>query len=396
LSFLFNFLNYANDYMLLNYHLPRYFSQSVKKEIGELYASSAIANMALSITLMFEPIFLYAVLGFTVPQVLLFMAMVYGLYIVTIPLGGRIASVYGYKHAIAMSVPFQILYWVLLLVSRENPSWAFLAAAALALQKTFYWPGFHALMARYADRQQVGREFGVVYSIISVSHIVGPFLGGWLAERFGTTAMFAMAMLVYCFSVIPLFMAKEVFIPKLYHFKDTWKLYKTCPKKFLGYLGFGEELLVLVIWPIFIFTVVKDYEETGALATVASLVAAVLALIVGKITDQYTKRVLIKLGAFFSCLVWLARIPLKTVWNVFTADAMSRASKEMSFIPISTVTYIRAAATHVVPYAVFFEQSLAVGKLLACIIGVILFSLTGSFVVLFILGALFSLLYMYI
>jgi hypothetical protein len=209
--------------------------------------------------------------------------------------------------------------------------------------------------------------------------------------------MFAVASIFCCLSVIPLFKAKEVFIPKVYRFSETWELYRSFPKKFLGYIGFGEELLVLTIWPIFIYIVFKNYESTGFVATIASLLAAVMALIIGKITDQYTKRILIKMGAFFGSIVWAARgmIP-PTVWGVFALDTMSRASKEMSFIPISTVTYLRAEATHIVPYAVFFEQSLAVGKLLACILGIILFSLTGSFMVLFILGALFSLLYMFI
>jgi hypothetical protein len=57
---------------------------------------------------------------------------------------------------------------------------------------------------------------------------------------------------------------------------------------------------------------------------------------------------------------------------------------------------LRAEANHILPYVVFFEQSLAIGKLLACILGIILFSLTGSFVVLFILAGAFSLLYMLI
>lgn len=382
--------------MLLNYHLPRYFSGKVKKEIGELYAASAIANMALSIAMIFEPIFLYSVLHFTIPQVLLFMAVVYSVYIPCIILGGKFASSYGYKHAIALSVPFQVMYWVLLLLSKENVNLAFVAAVVYGLQKSLYWPGFHALMARYADREQLGREFSVIYAIIGVTQILGPFLGGFLAEHFGLTATFVIASLVYCFSVMPLFTERELFAPKIYYFRQTWELYKNFPKKFLGYLGFGEELLVLTIWPIFIYTVVKNYEKIGIVATVASAIAALLALVIGKITDQYTKRILIKLGAFFSALVWFARITASNIWNVFTLDTLSRASKEMDFIPISTVTYLRAAATHVVPYAVFFEQSLSVGKLLACGLGIVLFSLTGSFVVLFILGGLFSLLYMYI
>jgi hypothetical protein len=59
----------------LNFHLPHYFSKDVRKEMGELYASSAISNFALSIITLFEPIFLYSVLHFTIPKVLLFMAI---------------------------------------------------------------------------------------------------------------------------------------------------------------------------------------------------------------------------------------------------------------------------------------------------------------------------------
>lgn len=382
--------------MLLNFHLPHYFSKSVREEIGELYAHSAIANMASSMMLLFEPIFLYAVLGFSVNQVLLFTAIVYAVYIIMIPYGGKVASQLGYKHAIAFSIPFQLIYWMMLIVSQQNSSWAYWAAIFYGLSKTFYWPGFHSLMARYADRGQVGREFGVVYSLISLTFIAGPFLAGFLSKHFGFTATFIITAIIYALSVLPLFKVKEIFIPKAYFYKDTWELYKSFPKKFLGYLGFGEELLVLNVWPIFIYIIVKDFQSAGALATVASLMAAILALIMGKVTDQYSKRVLIRLGAFFTSIVWLMRTIATNFWNTFFVDTLSRTSKEMAFIPISTVTYIRAESTHVVPYVVFFEQSLSIGKLLACIIGIILFSLTGSFMVLFVLGALFSLLYMFV
>ncbi|MCL5666238.1 MAG: MFS transporter [Patescibacteria group bacterium] len=382
--------------MLLNFHIPHYFTRQVREEIGELYAASAISNLALSVVMLFEPIFLYSVLHFSVPKVLAFMAVVYLVYIFAIPMGGWFASVYGYRHSIAISIPFQVLYWLLLVYSSSYPHLAFVAAAMFGLQKTFYWPGFHSVIARYAEAEQMGREFGVVYSIINMVNTLGPLLGGLLAQRYGLYASFVLASVAYCCSAIPLFSTKEIFTPKVYHFRDTWQLYKDYPKKFMGYLGFGEELLLLTVWPIFIYIVVKDYSGTGLLATSASIVAAGLSLVLGKVADVYTKRVLIKIGAFFSSLVWLARLVITNVWNTFAIDTLSRASKEVSFIPISAVTYLRAEATHVIPYAVFFEQSLAVGKLSACLLGILLFSLTGSFMVLFILAAGYSLLYMYI
>ncbi len=382
--------------MLLNFHLPHYFHKDVRKEMGELYASSAISNFALAVITIFEPIFLYNVLHFSVPKVLLFMALVYGFYIVLIPLGGKFASIYGYRHCIAISVPFQIFYWLALLASIGHGNAAFLAAPVFALQKSFYWPGFHSVIARYAQTEQVGREFGAAYAIISLAQIGGPLLGGILSQYFGMPAAFLAAAIIYCISAVPVLLAPEIFVPKVYKYRDTWQLYKDFPKKFLGYAGFGEELLFLTAWPIFIFIIVKDYKDTGLLAATASFVAAIIALFLGKITDTYTKRVLIKIGAFFSAVFWLARIFATNFITTFSADSLSKVARETFFIPLSTLTYLRAEATHIVPYAVFFEQSLAVGKLLAALLGALLFSLTGSFMVLFILAAVFSLFYMYI
>ncbi len=382
---------------MFSIHFPQYFTKKVRQEIGEIYAHAFVANTAVSMMALFEPIFLYAILGFSINKILLFTALVYLVYIVCLPLGGKVASFYGYKHCIAISVPFQIIYWMVLIASQQNPNLAFLGAVFYGLAKTFYWPGFHSLMARYADREQVGREFGMVYSLVSLTLIAGPLFAGFLSKHFGFTATFIVTAVIYAFSLFPLFKHKEIFTPKVYEYKTTLELFKTFPRKFLGYLGFGEEMLALNIWPVFIYIVVKDFQGAGALATVASLLAAILAILVGKITDKYSKHMLIKLGAFFGSLVWLARFIATNFWNTFFVDSLARTSKEIYFIPISTNLYLKSESTHVVPYVVFFEQSLSIGKLSACLIGILLFSLfPGNFMVLFILGALYSLLYMFI
>ena len=251
-------------------------------------------------------------------------------------------------------------------------------------------------MAYYGQTEQVGREFGFVYALENISLIGGPLLGGILSQYFGMPVAFLAAAIIYCFSAVPLLLSDEVFVPRAYTFKQTWQLYKEFPKKFFGYVGFGEELLVLTVWPIFVYIVATDYKDTGLLTAGASLIATVAALFLGQITDQYTKRILVKIGAFFNALFWLGRFFATNFITTFTADTLSRTSRETLFIPLSTLTYLRAEETHVVPYAVFFEQSLAVGKLSASLIGAVLFSLTGSYMVLFIVAAAYSLLYMYI
>src|ERR1700722_10803329 len=128
-----------------------YFNKSVKNDVSELYAATGISNFALAIVSLFEPIFLFSVLHYTIPEVLLFMVIVYAVYIVFIPFGGKFASLYGYRHSIVLSVPFQVFYWLALVASIPHPATAFLAAAMFGIQKTFYWPGFHSVIARYAQ-----------------------------------------------------------------------------------------------------------------------------------------------------------------------------------------------------------------------------------------------------
>lgn len=376
-----------------HFHLPHYFTSKVRTEIGHLYAAVGIGNLAQAIITLFEPIFLYHVVGLTVPEVLMFMASVYALYALIIPAGGKIAARFGYAHSIFFSIPFQIIFWYLLLGSEGNISLLIPAAISLAVQKTLYWPSLHASLARFSGKQQRGREFSFMYAIMNLMQIIGPMIGGFLSAILGIEAIFIVASIIYFASAIPVLWSKEKFKPKPYKFHDTVKLYKKYPLRFLSYFGFGEELLVLTVWPIFIYLVVTNYQDTGTLVTVATLFATALALYIGFYTDKHSKESLLRAGTLIYALTWIARVPVFSPFATFITDALSRTTKSLVFIPISAITYERAEQTHIMPFVIGFEQVLAIGKLLAAILGIIVFTATGSFVALFILGAVFSLFY---
>jgi MFS family permease len=376
--------------------LPHYFAKRISRQISELYAATAIADLGIAIIMLFEPIFLYSVLKFSIQEVLLFFAAVYAIYIVIIPFGAKIASRFGYEHSILFSIPFQILYWFLILGAKDNMRMIYLAPLAFAIEKALFWPAFHAIISRFARDEQRGREFSLLYGIFNLMHIIGPFIGGFLADRYGLTTTFIVAAAIYFCSFIPLFTTREVFTPRVYKWSETWELYKTYPLKFLGYFGFGEELLVLTIWPIFLYIVIKNYEETGLVVTLATFIATILALYIGKVTDRQSKTLMIKIGSFISMLVWGARLVVGTTFAAFIVDSLSRTGKDLVFIPLSTVTYERAESNRILPYVVGFEQALSVGKFLAAVLGIIVFTMTGSFAALFLLAAVFTLLYILI
>jgi MFS family permease len=379
--------------MTLSLRLPNYFTYHLRREVKELYLATAIADVAVSAMLIFEPIYLYQTVGLSVTEVLLFFAAVYFWYTVLIPFGGKVATEFGYKHSIMVSVPAQLLYWACLFFA--NDSWLLLWTAPLfyGLSKTFYWPAFHAIVARFANQGQVAREFSMLSAIVQVMQILGPLAGGVIAAASGSKVLLVIAAIVYSLSLVPLVLHKEHAYKRAYQFRDTWKFFKTQARHALGYWGFGEELIALTVWPIFIYVAVESYGEAGGVVTIASAISAVLSLYIGKKVDGHPKRPLIRLGTVLTALFWFARPVLAGAQGVLASDTAARVAKNAYFIPMVTVTYERGEASDIVPYMVFFEQALSLGKLLTALAAALIFATTGSFVIVFVLAGLISLFY---
>lgn len=380
--------------MFLKFRLPHYFTTKLRSEVKELYVATAIADLALATMLIFEPIFLYQNVGFSVPVILLFFAAVYGWYIIFIPLGAKFATSLGFKHALVASVPLQLLYWTCLYFAPQYPNLVWLAALLYGLEKSFYWPAFHSVVAQFANQGQVAREFSFLTALIQVAQILGPVIGGIIAQVAGGQNLLIVAGAIYALAIIPLFAHREKGSKKPYFFRDTWRLYKLHIDKMFGYWGFGDELLALTIWPIFMFVAVKGYGATGGAVTLAAAISAIISLYIGKWTDTHPKRPLIRLGGIMTAITWFIRPWFPAAQGVTSVDTAARVAKNIVFIPLCTVTYERAEADHVVPYVVFFEQSLAIGKLFTALVAAALFYAFGSYAALFVFGGFVSLLYL--
>jgi MFS family permease len=379
--------------MTLTLRLPHYFTYKLQAEVKELYVAAGIADIALSAMLIFEPIYLYQQIGLTITQVLLFFAAVYAWYVLLVPLGGKITARLGYKHTIILSIFFQLGYWGALFFAGQHPLLLFVAPFLYGMQKSLYWPAFHSIVARFANKGQVGREFSMLTAIIQTAQIIGPFLGGILAQASGGQTLLLVAGAVHALAIIPLAIHKEQYQERPYQYRSTILLFRTQLRKSIGYWGFGEELIALTAWPIFIYILLQGYQGAGGLITLASAVAAVLSLYIGKATDGHAKLPILKMGTLLTALSWFFRPLLLGAEGTLGIDTAARVSKNVYFIPLCTVTYERAEATHILPYMVFLEQSLAIGKLLTAVAAAALFAATGSFPLLCILAGFESLLF---
>lgn len=377
--------------------LPSLFAREVSQEVKELYLNSAILDLAVAMVLFFEPIYLYG-LGISLRGIILFYLGIYLLYFFLLPLGGKFVKRSGVVASIFLGSPFLILYYLFLALSAHSLYFLIPAIFSFALQKTFYWPGYHTDFAQYGKEMEQGREVSNSTSILLLVYIFGPLLGGVIMHFFNFTVLFTVVSLLIILSNFPLLLV----IPRS---KREFFSYRACYRRLverknirrlIAYIGFGEELIVLVLWPIFVFIVVRDTLKVGLLVAFSTLLTALVVLYVGKLTDYKRKDSVLRFITSMYVISWVIRIFVKTQLGVFAVDTFSRIGKSSLSIPLTAITYQYARKRDVVEQVIFFEMSLIVGKILAMVGILVLLSLFsgeylwGSF---FILAAVFSILY---
>lgn len=369
-----------------------YFSQRVNTEVKEMYWQVAIANLALSMTIVFEPIFLYR-LGYSPAEILKFFLIVYVGYSLLITPIAKITSYIGYKHSIFIANCFYIIYWFALYRIASVPSFFYFAPWFYALQKSFFWPPYHSDISINSIKRQGGREVGVLFSLIQVASIVGPFIGGAISAVLGFKALFFTSSLLIMLSAYPLFRSPEIYPRHRFHFRNFWKILNRHWQNFFGYWGYAEDLMLMSLWPIYIFLIVPSFLNIGLLSTVASFIAVMLMLYVGKLSDRMkNQRLLVQLTSTFYGLTWLTRWWAQSFGSVFVFDTLTRTGKGLVNVPMTALTYGQAGSKtveHAAAYSVFYEFSLAIGKIVTALLGIWILTATGNIFYVFILtGAL--------
>lgn len=372
-----------------------FFNHRLRREVAELYVASSIQSFAKRMLGLFVPIFLYSI-GFTVQQIVLFYLATYFIRFITLPLSGKIATKFGFEHAMGYSVPITILFYASLYFTKFYPGLIFIVPLLFATSVNVYWAAHHADFAYYGKDGQRGREVGTLHGLKQALTVAAPFLGGLILKLSGFNILFLAVSILLFVSIIPLFTTKERFRPRAFSYTDSFKrlFSKKNVKRLFGYMGFGERLVSLAIWPIFIYIVLADYFLVGSLVSFATLITVIAMFYISRLTDKMNRKNIIKTGSVLCCLGWLARLLARFPLYILFMDTFLKISKSTVEIPMFASTYKRAQNGKVMDTIIFYEMGLTLGTTLTALLIYILLFYTSNIAIAFIPAALVSLLYM--
>lgn len=375
----------------------------MRRQVRELYSATIILNFAIAMVSIFEPVFLFTLfikkydLSTTLSFILLFYLAVYLAYLFCVPLGAKFARKFGYEISIAIGCVFTALFYFCLFASSQYIGLIFIAIILYVLWKMFYWPAYHGDFAKYSVDGEQGREIGNLTILEALVYVAGPVVGGLILQFYGFKALFIVAAIVMILSNIPMLLTKEKLSPQPF---DYWGAFRRLfarenRRKFMSLLGFGEEFVVLIIWPIFMFVIIKDYLDLGVITAVSTLVTLLIYLYIGKLTDKKGHGVLLRVGEVAYFFVWMLRSVASSVGGILLLDTTSRLSKQAIAVPLTATTYERAQDNSIMDEVTFFEMSLVVGKIIAMVLCLVLVALfTPAWSAMFILAGVMSLFYL--
>lgn len=356
-------------------YVGHYLAPHPSRGIRELYASKVILDFAVALVMLYEPIYLYRQ-GFSVISILGFYLGVYFLCFFLLPLGGKIGRMVGYERAMALSGPFLILYYLSFVAISGDWRFVVPAAVMLAIQKSIYWPSYHADFAASSQGPETGREISNLTALTSLVTAFAPALGGMLVMLGGWVTLFAVVIVLVIASNIPMLITPEISAGRgLPYLSAVRRVFRSeNRRRFLAYLGYGEEMIALGLWPVFIALKVPDLLSLGMIVSSAMIVRVLVVLYTGGLVDEGARQPVLRNGVVFTAGSWLIRPLAVGGLGVFLFDAFYGVSKNMVAIPMASINYELSRSDRAeIDHAVFFEMALGVGKALACLLAMAIF-----------------------
>lgn len=313
-------------------------------ELSELYTSTMLRSMGLSVIGVFVPIYLYK-LGYDVPTICLFMGGVYVSRCLFDVVAGYLTARIGPKHTMLLSNVTQIIALGLFLTLSQYQTPLWIIAAIWGMSLSMYFISYHVDFSKIMHQDHGGKELGFMTTIERVGAALGPLIGGGIATLIGAEYTILIAMALLMAATAPLFLTAE---PTATHQKIRYRglPFRKLARDGLSFMGSGiDNSLSASLWPLFLAVTIltaNTYASVGLVTSLGIVSAILAATFIGKVIDQNKGRALFTWATWGNSLLHLVRPLLGSFGGVLVTNVVNEVLTTAYRMPYFKAMYARS------------------------------------------------------
>ena len=342
-------------------------------DLASLYTSRTIILVASGFLGLFLPVFLLINIK-SLELVLLYYLIGWGLYLFLVAPGAMLINKFGIKAVFTAALPVLALYYATLyFLPGDVLVFTVLSMLVLVLYRMLYWVPYHTEFASLSQRENRGKQLGLLDFFSSFLGIIIPLVSGFLIKEFGFQLVFVIVIILIFTAMIPLRFLPRLKVRYSWSYKKTWQEFfsRKNRKMMLAYMGDGAENWVGgALWPIFIWQLLEgQYLTVGAISSVITLVAVVLKLAVGDYSDKFSKRKMMRIGSILYAFGWIVKMFITTAFQIFLASTYHNFALILLRTPLDALMYEKAADSghYVDEYSTLREMFLQLGRVIVIV-----------------------------
>ncbi|MDA3840032.1 MAG: MFS transporter [Patescibacteria group bacterium] len=355
-----------------------YLHQRLSPGFLALFSGRLIQFVANGLLGLFLPIFFLEKLNYRIELVFLYYLISAIAYFILLPFGVQYLNKIGLNNSLRISIVFWAFYYISLYFIDNNIFlYLSLSLIILTILKILFWVPYSVDIAEFTHKKERGKEISILWGARTVLGVIMPVVAGFLLIKFSFNHVFILAIIIYSLALIP-----YIKLPKVEESYSWgyWQTFKKCfapetRKLFIANMANGAEGGVgAIIWPIFIFQLLSgDFLKVGIISSLIVFVTVILQLTVGKYTDLFNKRKMLKFGSIFYATGWIAKIFVLTAGQIFVVGTYHSLAQIFKDTPFNALNYeVLADHGHYVDeYTVVKEIAIQAGKILILLFAII-------------------------
>lgn len=306
----------------------------------------SLNGFAMSFVVIFVPIYLFD-LGYSFKMVMAWMMIHHANLLLFAFVTVKISNKIGLVHSLHIRFGLLLTYFLLLLFwLKDAPILFFIIPIISGAESAFYWIPLNILFIRNTKEESMGKSMSKFFVVPKALSMVGPLAGAFIAMQYGFNILFVFTMFLLFFTFLPILSLrseKTSFVFSKEKFKEIWQKNK---QYFVPEIidNLAEDAMAL--WTIFIFLQLASILEVGIIGTITSVASLFFTLTLGRLTDQWDKHKLIKIGAFLVSIVWVINFTIgeffPNQYLFYIATIFAALSLKVFLVPYSSLMYNQA------------------------------------------------------